>query len=330
VKLAGIVTGLTIASLLVYLGISQVMLAIHHPGLIRAAETPDVQTSIQSVSVEDTAASVGNEIHALPSNTSDDNYSSEQWALQKMPGWQTRSGGSEILVAVLDTGIDRRHEDLAGKVAKSINFSNSATTSDTIGHGTHIAGIIAAIANNGIGIAGLAPNARLLNVKVADDEGMVWASAAAKGIIWAVDRGAKIINMSLAIPTETPALEEAVNYAWSKGVVIIAAAGNTGTSIPTYPASCSNVIAVAATDINNSLWEKSNYGDWVNAYAPGVEIFSTLPGNSYGYKSGTSIATAYATAAAALIFDTVTDANGNGFVNDEVTAALKAAFALPH
>ena len=329
-KVAGIVIGLAIASLLLYLGISQVMLAIHHPAPVRTAETPDVQTSIQSVPVEDTAASDGKKVYALPSNIFNDSYFPEQWALQKMQGWQTRPGGSEVLVAVLDTGIDRRHEDLAGKVAKSVNFSKSATASDAIGHGTHIAGIIAAIANNGIGIAGLAPNARLLNVKVADDEGIVWASAAAKGIIWAVNKGAKIINMSLAIPTATPALEEAVKYAWSKGVVIIAAAGNTGTSVPTYPASFSNVIAVAATDINDSLWEKSNHGDWVNAYAPGVEIFSTLPGNSYGYKSGTSIATAYATAAAALMFDTVTDANGDGFVNDEVTAALKAAFALPH
>jgi subtilisin family serine protease len=231
VKIAGIVVGLAIASLLLCLGISQVMLAIHHSAPVRVAETPDVQTSIQSVPVEDTAASVGNKVHALPSNISDDNYSPEQWALQKMPGLQTRSGGSEILVAVLDTGIDRRHEDLAGKVTKSVNFTTSATASDAIGHGTHIAGIIAANANNSIGIAGLAPNARLLNVKVVDDEGIVWASAVAKGIIWSVDKGAKIINMSLAIPTATPVLEEAVNYAWNKGVVIIAAAGNTGTSM---------------------------------------------------------------------------------------------------
>jgi thermitase len=330
VKVAGIVIGLAIASLLFYLGASQVMPAIHHPAPVLAAETPGVQPSTQSVPVKDAASSVGSKVYALPSNIPNDSYFSRQWALQKMQGWQTKSGGSEVLVAVLDTGIDQRHEDLAGKVTESVNFTKSATASDVLGHGTHIAGIIAATANNGIGITGLAPNARLLNVKVADDEGMVWASAAAKGIIWAVDNGAEIINMSLAIPSATPALEEAVNYAWSKGVVIIAAAGNTGTSIPTYPASFSNVIAVAATDINDSLWEESNYGDWVNAYAPGVEIFSTIPYNSYGYKSGTSTAAAYVTAAAALMFDTVTDANGNGFTNDEITAALKAAFAPPH
>jgi thermitase len=306
------------------------MPAIYHPAPVLAAATADVQPSTQSVPVDDTSASVGSKVSALPGNSPNDIYFPEQWALQKMPGWQTGSGGSEILVAVLDTGIDEQHEDLAGKVADEVNFTDTQTISDRFGHGTHVAGIIAATANNGTGIAGLAPNCRLLNVKVADDKGIVWSSAAAKGIIWAVDKGAKIINMSLAIPTATPALEEAVDYAWSKGVVIIAAAGNTGTSMPTYPASCSHVIAVAATDINGSLWEKSNHGDWVNAYAPGVEIFSTLPGNSYGYKSGTSIATAYATAAAALIFGTVTDSNGNGFVNDEVTAVLKAAFALPH
>lgn len=259
-----------------------------------------------------------------------DSYVDKQWALQRIQSLAVGSGKSdEVLVAVLDTGIDQRHEDLAGKVVDSINFSDSTTVSDRLGHGTHIAGIIAAAAKNGIGIAGAAPNARLLNVKIADDKGMVWASTVAKGIIWAVDNGAKIINMSLAIPAATPALEEAVNYAWSKGVVIIAAAGNTGSSAPTYPASCPNVIAVAATDINGSLWERSNHGDWVSAYAPGAEIYSALPGDSYGYKSGTSMATAYVTAVAALTLSTVTDADGDGFVNDEVTEILKALFALP-
>jgi thermitase len=240
------------------------------------------------------------------------------------------SGSTDVvLVAVLDTGIDQQHEDLAGKVVGTINFSDSQIVSDRPGHGTHVAGIIAATDRNGIGIAGAAPNARLLNVKIADDNGMVWASTVAKGIVWAVDNGAKIINMSLAIPATTPALEEAVNYAWSRGVVIIAAAGNTGSSVPTYPASCPNVIAVAATDINGSLWDRSNHGDWVSAYAPGAEIYSALPGNSYGYKSGTSMATAYVTAVAALTLSTVTDVDGDGLVNDEVTEVLKTVFALP-
>ncbi len=269
----------------------------------------------------------GGQTSSAATPITNDSYVDKQWALQRIQGLAVGSGNTDgVLVAVLDTGIDQQHEDLAGRIVGSINFSDSQTVSDRLGHGTHVAGIIAATAGNGIGIAGVAPSARLLNVKIADDKGMVWASTVAKGIIWAVDNGAKIINMSLAIPAATPALEEAVNYAWSKGVVIIAAAGNTGSSVPTYPASCPNVIAVAATDINGSLWERSNHGDWVSAYAPGAEIYSALPGNSYGYKSGTSMATAYVTAMAALTYSTTTDINGDGFVNDEVTAVLKAVF----
>lgn len=259
-----------------------------------------------------------------------DSYVNRQWALQRIQSLTLGSGSTdEVLIAVLDTGIDQQHEDLAGKVVGSINFSDSPTVFDRLGHGTHVAGIIAATGRNGIGIAGAAPNARLLNVKIADDNGMVWPSKVAKGIIWAVDNGAKIINISLAIPATTPALEEAVNYACSKGVVVIAAAGNTGSSVPTFPAACPHVIAVAATDINGSLWERSNHGDWVSVYAPGVEIYSTLPGNSYGYQSGTSMATAYATAVAALTLNAVADADDDGLVNDEVAEVLKTVFTLP-
>ena len=325
-KIAKIITILVIASLFLCLGARLVMPAIHHPAPVLAAETPSDQPPIQSLRPEGTVPSVRSEVDALPSSIPNDSYFPKQWALQKMQGWQTTSGGSQVLVAVLDTGIDAQHEDLAGKVVGSVNFTKSATASDVLGHGTHIAGIITATANNGIGVAGFAPNARLLNVKIADDNGMVWASTIAEGIIWAVDNGARIINMSLVVPTSYPALEEAVNYASGKGVVLIAAAGNNIKSIPVYPAYYPNVIAVSATDSDGRLWAESNNGDWVDVYAPGVEIFSTNPGNSYGYLSGTSMATAYATAAAALMFDTVTDVNGDGSVSDEVSVQLKAFF----
>lgn len=320
-KAARIITTLAMAAILVCLGIWNVVPA--------AAEIGSIQSAVQSVATETTKTSEGEKAGTVQGNALNDKYFSEQWALGRIQGWQTAAGGSEVLIAVLDTGIDTKHEDLAGKVVKSVNFSKSATASDVVGHGTHIAGIIAATANNEIGVAGLAPNVRLLNVKIGDDKGMVWASAVAKGIVWAVDNGAKIINMSLAVPNSTPALEEAVAYAASKDVVLIAAAGNSGSSVPMYPASCPNVIAVAATDSDGERWEKSNYGDWVDVYAPGAEIISTHPGNTYGYRSGTSMATAYATAAAALLLDNVSDANGNGFVSDEVAGKLKAAFALP-
>jgi thermitase len=258
-----------------------------------------------------------------------DSYFDKQWAFGEIPALSVTADSPEVLIAILDTGIDQQHEDLAGKVVESVNFSSSSTSSDLNGHGTHVAGIIAAITDNGIGVAGVALNARLLNVKVADDNGLVWSSTLAKAIIWAVDNGAKVINMSLVVPTPSPALEEAIHYAWSRGVVLVASAGNGIKSIPMYPAYYSEVIAVAATDIDGNLWSKSNYGDWIDAYAPGVEIYSTLPGDEYGYQSGTSMATAYVSAVAALAFDTLTDTNGDGMVNDEVVALLATLFAMP-
>ena len=246
-----------------------------------------------------------------------------------LPAQQVATDGPEVLVAILDTGIDQQHEDLVGKIIDATNLTGSPTASDLLGHGTHVAGIIAATVGNGIGADGVAPDSRMLNVKVADDSGMVWPSTIAKGIVWSVDNGAKIINMSLFLPASSSSLEEAVDYAWAEGVVLIAAAGNDMRSIPTYPASYPKVIAVAAMDAGGSLWKGSNYGDWVDAYAPGVKIYSTLPGNEYGYKSGTSMAAAYVSATAASAFATVTDVNGDELLNDEVVAILERTFGGP-
>jgi subtilisin family serine protease len=259
---------------------------------------------------------------------SKDQYVDKQWALRQIPLIHIDNASNEIIVAVLDTGIDGNHEDLAGKVIESINFSGSQTDKDVNGHGTHVAGIIAANADNEIGIAGAAPNVKLLNVKVAEDNGMVWASKVAKGIIWATDRGAKVINMSLATPSKFQPLEEAVEYAWSHGVVLVAAAGNYN-KLTTYPAAYDEVIAVAATTIENEIWSNSNDGKFVDAYAPGAEIFSTLPDNKYGYESGSSMATAYVSAVAAEVFAETADTNDDGKVNDEVLASVEALFPKP-
>jgi thermitase len=282
--------------------------------------------SVVSASSE-TFADTGGKFGASEAYSTNDPYLSKQWALREIPALPITPGSPGVLIAILDTGIDQQHEDLAGKVVASVNFSGSPTASDLNGHGTHIAGIIAAAANNGIGIAGVTPNSRLLNVKVADDNGTTWASAVAEGIVWATDNGAKVINMSLILPSSSPALEEAIDYAWSKGVVLTAGAGNNIKSIPVYPAAYPEVIAVAATDPGGGLWSRSNCGDWVDAYAPGVEIYSTLPGNHYGYQSGTSMATAYVSAVAASALSIVTDTNGDGLVNDEVITLLETLFA---
>jgi thermitase len=257
----------------------------------------------------------------------DDSGFVNQWDMAKIQtpeAWDVTTGSPTITIAILDTGVDLDHPDLANKIISNIKFSNSATTDDVYGHGTHVAGIAAAMTNNGIGVAGLGYSCSIVNVKVLDDNGMGAYSWIVSGIIWAADNGADIINLSLGAPYASSALEDAVNYAWGKGVVIVAAAGNNGDTTPMYPAYYTNCIAVAATDANDARASWSNYGDWVDVAAPGVSIYSTLKDNSYGYLSGTSMASPHIAGLAALVFTVVGDSNGDGFLNDEVRSQIQA------
>jgi len=245
----------------------------------------------------------------------DDSYLAERWGVSKIEApqaWQITRGDQSIIVAVLDTGIDKDNQDLADRVVAEVNFTGSPTTDDLYGHGTHMAGTIAAIA----------PECQLMNVKVADDVGRCEPSVVARGIIWAVDNGARVINISLSMRA-SPNLEEAVNYAWSQGAILITAAGNRGGSEPSYPAYYVNCLAVAGTNKNNSLALLSSHGDWVDVAAPGFNIYSELPQNQYGYKTGTSAAGAHVSGVAALVFSIADDSNDNGAVNDEVRWAIE-------
>jgi thermitase len=244
-----------------------------------------------------------------------DYNSTLQWGLTKIQApqaWDVTTSNSGIKIAILDTGIDASHEDLAGKIVAVQNFTTSGTADDNYGHGTHVAGIAAATTNNEIGVAGAGYNASLMNGKVLDDTGSGYYSWIISGITWAVDNGARVINMSLGGSGGSTALKAAIDYAWAEGVVVVAAAGNSGSSAPSYPAYYSNCIAVAATDTNDVKASWSNYGSsWVDVAAPGVGIYSTLPdqanqmgGTKYGSLSGTSMATPFVAGQAALIWAT--------------------------
>jgi thermitase len=251
-----------------------------------------------------------------------------QWGMvriQALQAWDVTTGSPNINIAILDTGVDLDHPDLASKIVKNINFTSSPTADDVYGHGTHVAGIAAAITNNGIGVAGLGYSSAIMNVKVLGDDGVGSWSWIAQGIIWAADNGAEIINLSLGGPYGSATAESAINYAWNRGVVVVAAAGNYGNSAPCYPAYYTNCIAVAGTDSLDRLAGWSDYGDWVDVAAPGVNIVSTLVSGGYGYKSGTSMASPHAAGLAALVFTVVTDSNGNGRLNDEVRARIQAS-----
>ena len=256
---------------------------------------------------------------------SDDPYLKQQWALEHINWSQatTITDGQQVIVAVFDTGIDNDHEDLTNRVVMNMNFTDSPTIEDLHGHGTHVAGIIAAQANNGIGIAGMALQVKLMNVKVANDNGACRAADITKGIYWAVDNGAMVINISLELQKFSEELEQAIDYAWNKGVIVIAAAGNDASNMPVYPAFIKNCIAVGAVGQNDELVPLSNYGDWVDVAAPGLGIYTTAPDNHYVCVTGTSFATAYVSGLAAILARIMIDSNDDGRINDEVRRAIE-------
>ena len=250
--------------------------------------------------------------------------------------WDIITGTAEIKIAILDTGIDQDHLDLDDKLVGNINFTDSSTVDDLYGHGTHVAGIAAAETNNTQGVAGAGYNSSLLNVKVLNDDGVGYYSWIADGIRWATDYGVEndvkvVINMSLGGKRKSSTLEDAVNYAWNKGVVLAAAAGNDGNPSPLYPAKYENCIAVAATDSNDEKASFSQWGDWVDVAAPGVDIFSTFPNHpyvigkslDYDFGSGTSMSTPFVSGLAALVWATGYGTS-NSTVRDQIEATCDA------
>ena len=268
----------------------------------------------------------------------DDPAWGQQWSLADIglpAAWNVTTGSTDIVIALVDSGIYLGHPDLASKLwvngdeipgnwidddangqVDDVNGwhfyqqwtpsgyvpAGNADLRDDFGHGTHVAGIAAAAANNGIGIAGIAWGARVMPVKVLDQYGNGWYSDIAAGIIYAADSGAKIINLSLGGAAASQTLCEAAAYAQQRGALVVAATGNAGAAV-FYPAACAGVLAVAATDRADQRAGFSNFGPQVDLAAPGVEIYSTWPWlDGYFIKSGTSMAAPHVAGVAALVW----------------------------
>jgi subtilisin family serine protease len=221
--------------------------------------------------------------------------------IQAPQAWSISSGNATT-VAIVDTGVAANHPDLAGKVLPGYNFyANNTNSADDHGHGTAVAGAAAAQGDNGVGVAGVAWNASILPVKISDPTGYASYSNMAKGLTYAVDHGARIINISFYGSSSSSTLQSAANYVWNNNGVIFACAGNTGSSSPQYPAACSTVIAVSNTTSTDTLSSTSTYGSFISLSAPGTSIWTTNRDGTYGAWSGTSFSSPVAAGVAALL-----------------------------
>ena len=289
--------------------------------------------AITSLVTEARAASLLNYVEPnykfQPALVPNDPYWHEQWGPRKIEAdvaWNITTGDPTVLVAVIDTGIDYNHPDLiANYVPLGYDWvNNDMDPMDDKGHGTHCAGIIAAGLNNGIGIAGLA-QVQVMAEKCGGTTGKWAEDDLVNGIYHAVDQGADILSCSWGDYRDSETMHEAVKYAYDAGVLVVAAAGNEATSDRLYTAAYDEVVAVTATDEFDDSWEKTNFGDWVEVAAPGVNIYSTIseihdPQVDYPYDSvsGTSMSTPHVAGVAALIWSRFPN-----MTRDQVRAQLR-------
>ncbi|MGG2954848.1 S8 family peptidase [Geobacillus stearothermophilus] len=232
-------------------------------------------------------------------------YARYQWnlpAIHTEAGWTLSRGKQTVPVAIIDSGVDLTHPDLIRRLGPGYNvLADDRSPNDENGHGTHVAGIIASQPNNDEGVAGITWFNPIMAVKALNADGYGTSIDVAKGIRWAVDHGAKVINLSLGNYQPSSVLEEAIRYADAHDVVLVAASGNDSTSQPSFPAAYPEVISVGAVDPDLSYALYSNYGEYIDVVAPGTNIASTFAGHQYAALSGTSMAAPHVAALAALI-----------------------------
>ena len=228
----------------------------------------------------------------------------DQWGLSAVHAdgaWTVTRGGG-VTVAVVDSGVDATHPDLAGRVLPQIDLVDDPWTGDPTGHGTHVAGIIAA-SLDGAGVAGLANEVNILPIRVMDATGAGDFLTIASGIVEATDQGAKVINLSLGSEYSSDIITVAVEYAVDSGVTVIAAGGNSyaeGNPV-SYPAALPGVVAVSSVNRDGQSSVFANAGSYIDIAAPGEDILSTVPGGGWDYHDGTSMAAPFVAATAALV-----------------------------
>jgi len=238
------------------------------------------------------------------------------WAMMtfNVMGMWPKTNGSRVNVAVIDTGCDLNHDDIKDNLIPGQNIINpNKDPIDGNGHGTHVAGTIAAI-NNSLGVVGVSPETKIMPVKALNDDGSGSNDHVAEAIIWACDNGADILTMSLGSDYPSIRIERALIYAQSKGVVIFCAAGNSGIKHDVnYPARYSYTISIGAIDRRLNICKFSCTGDTLDFLAPGEDIISTTPGNSYSSMSGTSMATPFAVGCASLYLSYIRKTKGSSY-----------------
>ncbi len=300
------------------------VLAKHN--LRKKSEIDKIKVDVLSISEDDTAEEVVNRLkedaavefaevdsRREPALLPDDPYYGSQWHLPKMSeplAWDTAIGSDQVIIAILDTGADTTHSDLASKTVAGWNtYDNNSNTADVHGHGTAVAGTATALANNTNGVASSCWSCKLMPIRISDTQGYGYDSTVANGLIWAADHGARVANNSYAF-WDSSTVSRAANYFRSKGGVVTMSAGNDSFTY-TYPDN-PDIIVVGATSSSDTRASWSNIGPMVDISGPGVGIYTTNRGGGYGSWSGTSFSAPNAAGVAGLVLSANPSLNSAG------------------